>query len=68
MLEYASSMQHHAIPRVYLSQIARRRTAFGKRYVWWVDEPLDIALMRAAASACVGEYDSPGSATVSRTR
>jgi tRNA pseudouridine38-40 synthase len=49
--------RHHALSRAYLYQVARRRTAFAKRYVWWVDEDLDVAAMRAAASACVGEHD-----------
>ena len=33
--------RHHAVARRYLYQIARRRTAFAKAYVWWVKEPLD---------------------------
>jgi tRNA pseudouridine38-40 synthase len=49
--------RHHAISRSYVYQIARRRTAFAKRYVWWVDAPLDVDAMRRAASACVGEHD-----------
>lgn len=28
--------RHDAIARSYLYQISRRRTAFGKRYVWWI--------------------------------
>ena len=35
--------RHHAVARRYLYQIARRRTAFAKAYVWWVKEPLDVA-------------------------
>jgi tRNA pseudouridine38-40 synthase len=46
--------RHDAISRCYLYQISRRRTAFGKPYVWWVREPLDIAAMRTAAEAFVG--------------
>ena len=38
-------------------QIARRRTAFAKAYVWWVKEPLDVARMRTAARAFVGMRD-----------
>src|SRR4029453_6411441 len=38
-----------AVARRYLYQIARRRTAFAKAYVWWVKEPLDAAAMRAGA-------------------
>src|SRR5215212_3207588 len=41
--------RHDAVARRYLYQIARRRTAFAKNYVWWVKEPLDANAMRAAA-------------------
>src|SRR5262249_36522316 len=34
-----------------------RRTAFGKRFVWWVNEPLDAALMASAARALAGKRD-----------
>jgi tRNA pseudouridine38-40 synthase len=46
--------RHDAISRCYLYQISRRRTAFGKPYVWWVREPLDVGAMRAAAEGFVG--------------
>ena len=35
--------RHDAVARRYLYQIARRRTAFAKAYVWWVKEPIDVA-------------------------
>jgi tRNA pseudouridine38-40 synthase len=41
--------RHDAVGRSYLYQISRRRTAFGKPYVWWVKEDLDAARMRRAA-------------------
>jgi tRNA pseudouridine38-40 synthase len=46
--------RHDAIARTYLYQIARRRTAFAKPYVWWIREPLDLAAMRDTAAAFVG--------------
>ena len=49
--------RHDAIARSYLYQIARRRTAFAKSFVWWVKEPLDLAAMRSAASVFVGLQD-----------
>jgi tRNA pseudouridine38-40 synthase len=49
--------RHHAVARRYLYQIARRRTAFAKPFVWWVKEPLDVERMREAASAFVGMRD-----------
>ena len=46
--------RHDAVSRSYVYQIARRRTAFAKPYVWWVREPLDLDAMRKAATAFVG--------------
>jgi tRNA pseudouridine38-40 synthase len=49
--------RHDAKSRSYVYQIARRRTAFGKPYVWWIKEPLDIAAMREAAALFTGKQD-----------
>jgi len=49
--------RHDAVARTYLYQIARRRTAFAKAYVWWVKAPLDLGRMRDAARAFVGMRD-----------
>jgi tRNA pseudouridine38-40 synthase len=49
--------RHDAVARRYLYQIAKRRTAFAKPFVWWVKEPLDLGAMRAAARAFVGMRD-----------
>jgi tRNA pseudouridine38-40 synthase len=49
--------RHDAIARTYLYQISRRRTAFGKPFVWWVRESLDIERMRQAAAAFAGRKD-----------
>lgn len=49
--------RHDAVARTYLYQISRRRTAFGKPFVWWIREPLDLDAMRAAAAAFVGLKD-----------
>jgi tRNA pseudouridine38-40 synthase len=49
--------RHDAVARRYLYQIARRRTAFAKAYVWWVKDPIDVALMREAGRAFVGMRD-----------
>ncbi len=43
-----------ALARVYLYQISRRRTAFGKRYVWWVKDALDVGKMREASRLFLG--------------
>jgi tRNA pseudouridine38-40 synthase len=49
--------RHDATGRRYLYQIARRRTAFSKAFVWWVKEPIDLDRMRTAAAAFVGMKD-----------
>lgn len=49
--------RHSAIARSYLYQISRRRTALGKRFVWWVKRPLDAGRMGAAASRLEGRHD-----------
>jgi tRNA pseudouridine38-40 synthase len=49
--------RHSAVARSYLYQIATRRTAFAKPFVWWVREPLDVAAMRAAAAPLTGRVD-----------
>jgi tRNA pseudouridine38-40 synthase len=49
--------RHSAIARAYVYQIARRRTAFAKPYVWWIREPLDVDAMREAAALFTGLQD-----------
>ena len=49
--------RHDAVARSYLYQIARRRTAFAKAFVWWVKEELDVAAMKRAAAVFVGMHD-----------
>jgi pseudouridylate synthase I len=49
--------RHDAVARIYLYQIATRRTAFGKPYVWWIRDPLDVEAIREAASSFVGMHD-----------
>jgi tRNA pseudouridine38-40 synthase len=49
--------RHDAESRVYLYQIARRRTAFAKPFVWWIRDRLDVEPMQAAASTLVGMHD-----------
>ena len=41
--------RHDAGERIYRYRISRRRTAFGKRYVWWIKDRLDAKAMQAAA-------------------
>jgi tRNA pseudouridine38-40 synthase len=49
--------RHSATARSYLYQIATRRSAFAKPYVWWVRDPLDVDRMQAAARALTGFSD-----------
>ena len=49
--------RHDAVSRVYLYQIATRRTAFAKSFVWWIKDRLDFEAMRAAASVIAGRHD-----------
>jgi len=49
--------RHHATGRSYLYQISRRRTAFGKPFVWWVKDSLAIEPMRRAAAGLCGMHD-----------
>jgi len=49
--------RHDAVSRSYLYQISRRRTAFGKKYVWWIKDTLNAEMMRHAAALFVGMKD-----------
>jgi tRNA pseudouridine38-40 synthase len=49
--------RHDAVARQYVYQIAKRRTAFAKPYVWWVKEPLDVDRTRQAARSFIGMRD-----------
>ena len=49
--------RNDASARTYVYQISRRRTAFFKKYVWWVREPLDVAVMERAARMLVGRHN-----------
>jgi tRNA pseudouridine38-40 synthase len=60
--------RHDAVARRYLYQIARRRTAFAKAYVWWVKEPIVVDRMREAARSFVGMKDFESFAAGAITR
>jgi tRNA pseudouridine38-40 synthase len=49
--------RHDAEMRFYLYQIARRRSAFAKPFVWWIRDPLDVTLMSQAAASLPGMHD-----------
>jgi len=59
-VENASALfhaRHHAVSRSYLYLISRRRTAFGKRYVWWIKDKLDVSKMKQSLDIFHGFHD-----------
>ena len=49
--------RHDAVSRVYLYQIATRRTAFAKPFVWWIKDRLDVKNMARAAALLEARHD-----------
>src|SRR5258706_3857799 len=49
--------RHDAKSRQYLYVISKRRTAFEKRFVWWIKDKLDVKKMKAAATLFEGMHD-----------
>ena len=49
--------RHDALSRTYLYRISRRRTAFDKRYVWWVRDRLNFTAMAGVAKLFAGRHD-----------
>ncbi len=49
--------RHNAKSRSYLYQISKRRTAFGKPFVWWIKDKLDFKKMEKASKLFLGMHD-----------
>lgn len=49
--------RHDAKSRSYLYRISRKRTAFGKKYVWWIKDKLDFKKMESASKLFIGMND-----------
>jgi tRNA pseudouridine38-40 synthase len=49
--------RHDAKSRSYLYQISKRRTAFGKNFVWWIKDKLDFKKMELASKLFIGMHD-----------
>lgn len=49
--------RYDAVHRSYLYQISKRPSAFGKKMVWWVKDPLDIEKMKQVATLFTGMKD-----------
>lgn len=48
--------RHDAVMRYYVYQISTRRTAFGKSFVWWIKDRLDVGAMADAALLFTGKH------------
>lgn len=49
--------RHDCIARSYIYQISRRKSAFAKKQVWWVQEDLNLAAMTEALALLPGMHD-----------
>jgi tRNA pseudouridine38-40 synthase len=49
--------RHSAESRQYLYVISKRRTAFEKRYVWWVKDKLNVSRMKEVSEIFVGMHN-----------
>lgn len=49
--------RHDAKSRSYIYQISKRRTAFGKPFVWWIKDQLNFERMDKASKLFVGMHD-----------
>jgi tRNA pseudouridine38-40 synthase len=49
--------RHSAVARSYIYQISRRRTALGKKFVWWIKDELDAEKMNEVAAMFEGLKD-----------
>ncbi|MGK9476857.1 tRNA pseudouridine(38-40) synthase TruA [Melioribacter sp. OK-6-Me] len=49
--------RHDAIARSYIYQISKRRTAFGKQFVWWIKDKLDVEYMKQIGGLFEGMHD-----------
>ncbi|HVF89971.1 MAG TPA: tRNA pseudouridine(38-40) synthase TruA [Blastocatellia bacterium] len=49
--------RREATLRYYIYHISTRRSAFAKRFIWWVRDDLDLERMAAAAESLEGRHD-----------
>jgi tRNA pseudouridine38-40 synthase len=49
--------RHDAKSRTYLYKISKRRDAFGKNYLWWIKDDLNVSKMKNACNLFVGMHD-----------
>jgi tRNA pseudouridine38-40 synthase len=49
--------RHSCIARSYVYHLRNRKSAFGKRYSWWVHDEIDLAVMQQAGTLLTGMHD-----------
>lgn len=49
--------RHDAVMRRYAYRISTRKSAFSKRYIWWIREPLDVPAMSLSAKMLAGRHN-----------
>lgn len=49
--------RHNCIARSYIYRLRTSKSAFGKRYDWWIHEEPDLVALRRAADVMVGMHD-----------
>lgn len=49
--------RHSCIARSYVYHLRNRKSAFGKRYSWWVHDEMDLAAIQRAGTALTGMHD-----------
>lgn len=49
--------RHSATSREYIYRISKRRTAFEKKFVWWIKDTLDVNKMKSMCSLLKGIHD-----------
>ena len=49
--------RHDAKSRTYLYKISKRRNAFGKNYLWWIKDDLNVSKIKSTCNLFVGMHD-----------
>jgi tRNA pseudouridine38-40 synthase len=49
--------RHSCIARSYVYHLRNRKSAFGKRYSWWVHDDMDLAAMQRTGAMLTGMHD-----------
>ncbi len=49
--------RHSAKSREYIYRISKRRTAFEKKFVWWIKDKLDLKKMKTSSILFLGMHD-----------